>query len=330
MSEEQVSIAVLNQMLLGVFGHGIHTCIVAFALWAIFSSKERLSKARNFMVFFIVLLYIFATICVATNWAYTIYHFIGKGSSSFVQKLHRWPGVAMGINAGIADCITIWRCWIIWGRRWSVIILPILLSLAQAVCGSLALQRNIHNTATGHSPSEVDWTIIYLSCSLGTTLLCTTLIIYRIVTVKKCTDDGANTNTYRRVIEILVESASLYAIGLIGYIVLLTLNVITSYYPQVIYVSITAISPTLIAARVASGNARPNDSWQASNNASSLRFGSAAQSTNVNADSELTVDGQDVDLEQGGSEATDNREPEHVADTGQVPENRGKKAASKI
>jgi hypothetical protein len=59
------------------------------------------------MVFFIVLLYIFATICVATNWAYTIYHFIGKGSSSFVQKLHRWPGVAMGINAGIADCITV-------------------------------------------------------------------------------------------------------------------------------------------------------------------------------------------------------------------------------
>ncbi len=108
-----------------------------------------------------------------------------------------------------------------------------------SVCGSLALQRNLHNTATGHSPSEVDWTIIYLSCSLGTTLLCTALIIYRIVTVKKCTDDGANTNTYRRVIEILVESASLYAIGLIGYIVLLTLNVITSYYPQVIYVSIT-------------------------------------------------------------------------------------------
>ncbi len=66
-----------------------------------------------------------------------------------------------------------------------------------------------------------------------------------------------------------------------------------------------AISPTLIAARVASGNARPNDSWQASNNASSLRFGSAAHSTSVNADSELTADGQDVDLEQGGPEATD-------------------------
>ncbi len=81
-------------------------------------------------------------------------------------------------------------------------------------------------------------------------------------------------------------------------------------------------------ARVASGNARPDDSWQASNNVSSLRFGSAAHSASANADSELTANGQDVDLEQGGSEATDNRELEHVVNTGQGPENRGKEAAS--
>ncbi|PBK66836.1 hypothetical protein ARMSODRAFT_1005918 [Armillaria solidipes] len=326
MSEEQVSLAMVNQELLGVFVHGIHTSIVVFTLWAIFSSKERRPKTRNIMVFLIVLLYIFATICVATNWAFaTMYLFTGKGSSNtIVRYLHRWPGtVALGMNSSIADWITIWRCWIIWGRRWydvepafpySVINLP---------------SQPLRDTAIfGRSPSEVDWTVVYLCCSLGTTLLCTTLITYRIVTAKKGTNDCTNTNTYHRVIEVLIESALLYAIGLIGFIVLITLNLSTSFFAQTLFVSITAISPTLIAARVASGNARPNDSWQASNNASSLRFGSAAHSTSVNADSELTANRQDADLEQGGSEATDNRELEHVVNTGQVPENRGKEAAS--
>ncbi len=91
-----------------------------------------------------------------------------------------------------------------------------------------------------------------------------------------------------------------------------------------------AISPTLIVARVASGKARPNDSWQISNNASSLRFASAVHSTSMSADSELIANGRDVDLEQGGSEATDNREPEHVVNAGQEPENRGKEAASNL
>ncbi|KAK0238364.1 hypothetical protein EDD85DRAFT_506588 [Armillaria nabsnona] len=199
-----------------------------------------------------------------------------------------------------------------------------------SACGGIAFLFNLRDTAIiGRSPSEVDWTVVYLSCSLGTTLLCTTLITYRIVTAKKGTNDCTNTNTYRRVIEILVESASLYAIGLIGYMVLITLNVITSFFAQTLFVSITAISPTLIVARVASGNARPDDSWQTSNNASSLRFGSAAHSTSVDADSELTTNGEDVDMEQGGFEAIDNRGPEHVVNTGQGLENRGKEAASK-
>ncbi|KAK0207707.1 hypothetical protein IW262DRAFT_527019 [Armillaria fumosa] len=266
MSKEQISLAMVNQELLGIFVHGIHTSIVVFTLWAIFSSKERRSKTRNTMVFLIVLLYIFATMSVATNWAFaTTYLFTGQGSSStFVRYLHRWPGtVAVGMNSSIADGITIWRCWIIWGRRWPAVILPILLFLVQVACGGIAFLFNLRDTAiVGRSSLEVDWTVVYLCCSLGTTLLCTTLITYRIVTATKGTHDCTNTNTYCRVIEVLVESSLLYAIGLIGYIVLITLNVITSFFGQTLFASITAISPTLIVARVGSGHARPDDSWQ--------------------------------------------------------------------
>ncbi|KAK0433237.1 hypothetical protein EV421DRAFT_1845668 [Armillaria borealis] len=314
MSEGQVLIAQLNQALLGVFGHGIHTCIAIVALWATFFSKQRRSKKRHIMISLIVFLYICATIYVASDWIYAIYYSNEKGneSSSFVYNLHRASMVGLGIITGTADGITIWRCWIVWGRRWSFVIPPILFLLAQGVCGCFAFQRCLHNlpvttTATLYdavtapiSSLDIDWTMMFLSFSLGTTLWCTTLIIYRLLTIKKCTC------VYCRVIEILVESASLHAVGLIGWMVLININAVASLYAPSLYISMTAISPTLIVARVASGNARPDDNWEASNGASSLRFGSAARSTSMTTGSELSAD---IDLERSGSGMTDGCEP---------------------
>ncbi|PBK62486.1 hypothetical protein ARMSODRAFT_606241 [Armillaria solidipes] len=290
MSEGQVLIAQLNQALLGVFGHGIHTCIAIVALWATFFSKQRRSKKRHIMISLIVFLYICATIYVASDWIYAIYYSNEKGneSSSFVYNLHRASMVGLGIITGTADGITIWRCWIVWGRRWSFVIPPILLLLAQG----------------------------------GTTLWCTTLIIYRILTVKKDTDDSTGTCVYCQVIEILVESASLLAVGSIGWMVLININAVASLYAPSLYISMTAISPTLIVARVASGNARPDDDWQASNGASSLRFGPAARSTSMSTGSELSAD---IDLEHSGSGMIDGCEPKGDVDTekgADVPKNR--------
>ncbi|KAK0434379.1 uncharacterized protein EV420DRAFT_1248273, partial [Desarmillaria tabescens] len=99
---------------------------------------------------------------------------------------------------------------------------------------------------------------MYLSFSLGTTLFCTILIIYRIIKVGRSSN---SIGAYRGVIEILVESASLYAVSLILWMAFLLHNYEASVYPEAIYVSITGIAPTLIVGRIASGQARPDDSW---------------------------------------------------------------------
>ncbi|KAK0221142.1 hypothetical protein EDD85DRAFT_262709 [Armillaria nabsnona] len=325
MSEGQYLIAQLNQALLGVFGHGIHTCIVIVALWATFFSKQCQSRNRHIMVSLIVFLYIWATIYVASDWVYAIYYSNNKGneSSGLVFKLYRASIVGFGINTGTADGITIWRCWIVWGRRWPFVIPPILLLLAQGVCGCFAFQKALHVTVTSPStPMQTAWMMMFLSFSLGTTLWCTTFIIYRILTVKKDTDDNTGTCVYSRTIEVLVESASLHAVGLIGWMILINMNVVASLYAPSLYTTMTAISPTLIVARVASGNARPDDDWQASNGASSLRFGSAARSTSMTTGSELSAD---IDLEHSGSGMTDGCEPEGDVDAekgADTPKNR--------
>ncbi|KAK0210033.1 hypothetical protein DFS33DRAFT_1401797 [Desarmillaria ectypa] len=288
MSEVDVLGVLFTSVPLGAFFHGIYTCILAVALWAIASNKERRTKARNAMVFIIVFLYISTTIFVAVDWSFTQYTFIKNGetvattiqaatsTSSPWLILHWVSGLTSGLNTIIADAIMIWRCWVVWGGRCGVIVLPTLLLFSQNVFGWLALHDNIYGPTSGDAvkiqsmaTQEITWITVYLSLSLGTTLFCTILIIYRIIRVGRSSD---SVGAYRGVIEIPVESASLYAFSLIFWMAFLVRNYDVSLYPEVIYVSITGIAPTLIVGRVASGQARPDDSWKSSN-VSALQFG---------------------------------------------------------
>ncbi len=60
---------------------------------------------------------------------------------------------------------------------------------------------------------------VYAGLTLATTLLCTLLMIYRILAVARVTDGGGNgSRAYRHVIEVFVESSALYAVSLIVYV----------------------------------------------------------------------------------------------------------------
>ncbi len=140
---------------------------------------------------------------------------------------------------------------------------------------------------------NTDWQTMYLSLTLATTLMCTLLIVYRILSVGGI---KAGLRTYRGVVEVIVESAALYSTILIIYISLNARNELCSVYADAITCSIKVgyrllrlgkanepdtqgIAPTLLVGRVAAGHARPNDSWKESRLSwTSLRFGHASSS----------------------------------------------------
>lgn len=162
--------------------------------------------------------------------------------------------------------------------------------------------------------------MIYYALSVATNVLCTVLIIFRILRVT----GFSGLNTYRGVIEILVESAALYSAMYIVYIIIETnafydthLNE-SELFPGAMIGAVTVsnpfapvqnhtksetenqgIAPTLIIARVAAGHARPDHTWRHSSPmstksvshtvASVLRFRtthsiSAAQTRDVDLD----------------------------------------------
>ncbi|KAK0479663.1 hypothetical protein IW261DRAFT_1478544 [Armillaria novae-zelandiae] len=181
------------------------------------------------------------------------------------------PGVGITIGAATAGAIStvlaestmLWRCWVVWGRRWPTVLLPVLLLVSHMVFKIIAISRL-------YAPPD-GYLLGYVLCSsfaLASTLWCTLLIICRIVTLVQPSRLGA----YRRVIEILVESSALYAISLILFVAFYARNNAILYYFDVLSAITRGIAPTFLVGRVAAGHARPDESWQGGIIEPSLRF----------------------------------------------------------
>ncbi|KAK0434391.1 uncharacterized protein EV420DRAFT_1282588, partial [Desarmillaria tabescens] len=164
----------------------------------------------------------------------------------------------------------IWYCWMVWGRRWSVVLLPIFL-LVSAIgmyptfyAGSKIME--IYYEYFNVFGSMDVFLVLYISFTLATTLSCTLLIIYRIVTVAgvRRGADG-RLRVYRRFIEVLVESSTFYSISLILFLAFSIRDSWELYYFDVIAGIAKGIAPTLLVGRITAGHrAHPDDSWQGS------------------------------------------------------------------
>ncbi len=146
-----------------------------------------------------------------------------------------------------------------------------------------------------------------MAATLGTNILCTTLIVARIIYVaRRQRGIMGGIRTYRGVIEIVVESATLYSVMFLVFMTLyllvgngymypqalvypVTVRPVTSTYIVVCLTSTQCIAPTLIIFRVASGQGRPEESLIETQ--SSLHFQTSRGST-----IETATDGGEEDM----------------------------------
>ncbi|SJL14003.1 uncharacterized protein ARMOST_17455 [Armillaria ostoyae] len=139
----------------------------------------------------------------------------------------------------------------------------------------------------------VNWAVLYSSLILTTLLCCTILIIYRILRLGGI---SAGMRVYHRVVEVLVESASLYSAIIVVLLVFEVRNEGAGAYIEEFAIAMRGIVPTMLVGRVAAGHARPDDSWDESTTSTSLRFRSHSSSHNDGWD---TSSRARSDLEEG-------------------------------
>lgn len=288
--------------------HGVYTGIVAVTLWNIFMNKSR--AIGRVMTVIIILLYIVTTVNTALIWVFVRTAFVNSGRDFFaVYETITTPGIipgAMGttgcICSVLADTTIIWRCWIVWGRRWLTILLPILL-LISAIGFKIIATYEQYTAPNGFF---IQFFVMYSSFILASTLLCTLLIIYRIFTVARAgSEAGSTLGAYRHVIEVLVESSALYSIILILYTTFFALDDLTMIYFDALAAIARGVAPTLLVGRVAAGHARPDDSWQGSVISGSLRFGTQPGVSHTGSSmAGVVFDDDDFEAQRGGEECS--------------------------
>ncbi|KAK0221132.1 hypothetical protein EDD85DRAFT_796529 [Armillaria nabsnona] len=269
------------------------------------ASKRKTQNDRHLVL--ILLLYLLVTVGLYYEWTIVCSMFI-RNDKTFWTAYEFSPGAPITLTGGIdavlstflADATLIWHCWIVWGRSWRVVLVLIICStLAMISRGIVAFYETFRpenmSPRALYIKNVVNWAILYSLLILATFLWCTILIVYHILRLGGVV---AAMRVYHRVIEMLVESASLYSAVIIVLLVFEVRDEIAGAYIEEFAIAIRGIVPTILVSHVAAGHARPDDSWSESIATSSLRFRSHSSSQNDNEMS-TTSSHERPDLEEG-------------------------------
>ncbi|PBL00313.1 hypothetical protein ARMGADRAFT_1159664 [Armillaria gallica] len=310
----------INVMILSAFLHGFYTGVMSIALWTVVQSKYRThGRGSHFLIVVILLLYIFATVEAFDNWIFLTQSLVtNDGTKPWATCISNAHGLSLFMCIiNLLEKIQIWRCWIVWGRSWRAVIVPIICTTVAVVSRFMVLYSNnmCNNGLLAPGPfllKSVNWAVLYSSLVLATLLWCTVLIIYRILRVS-----GVATGIclYHRAIEVIVDSASLYSVLMVVLLVFGIRNERAVNYLETIAFGMRGIVPTILVGRVAAGHTRPDDDWSDSRSVvSSLEFenrpASQDSTTQLNAEDNSSLCATVLDMEEGLEEITHNRHNE--------------------
>ncbi|KAF9004126.1 hypothetical protein BDZ89DRAFT_624065 [Hymenopellis radicata] len=270
---QSLTSATLHSTILLVFCHGIHTCVFLVALYYIVQSEYSKRKRATFAGI-ITFLWCANTIIVGLNWTFLDQLFITNGTSLEAEyKFYACGDVSENpsisnifrtLNVFLADLILIWRCWVLYGGDWKIVAAPSLCLITELISASFLI---CHAFIGADVPAgQAVWALVYYSMTVATNSLCTFLLLFHSMRFSDFL--GASLRTYRGIIEVLVESAAMYAAIYTALLVVHTYEfyspdvMVTTrdFYPLVMSYSITGIAPTLIIARVMAGQPRLDDS----------------------------------------------------------------------
>ncbi|KAF8483283.1 hypothetical protein DFH94DRAFT_689783 [Russula ochroleuca] len=200
--------------------------------------------------------------------------------------------ILQGINSILGDSIVIWRAYTVWGRRLSVVIVPLVLLVGVGLsffAMAFAQARASHesNYATAFQNS-----LIAMPClTLATNVAATALVLARIfalhIAMRKAEHlDGLSSIIgqggvrYRRLLKVLIESGGMYCLTWLILLCLILSGSKASHVFLSIIGQLTGIYPTLIIVLV-SLNLGQQDRVQGPAIDTGLKFNSnnASQST---------------------------------------------------
>ncbi|KAJ6559624.1 hypothetical protein B0H19DRAFT_1069366 [Mycena capillaripes] len=140
---------------------GINAVTLGFCLEALLRTQNRWKRGAEIskpMLFFAVLMGCVSSFDTGTSFVLGLrtlaFHDGFRGSNLPVEDSSGWLGV-MGtvdviVQTVLGDCMLIYRCWIVYGRSWLAILVPVILSVAGFVCIGFTIFLEVTLPATSY------------------------------------------------------------------------------------------------------------------------------------------------------------------------------------
>ncbi|KAF4611621.1 hypothetical protein D9613_003731 [Agrocybe pediades] len=239
--------------------------------------RVKSARAQRHQIFFtlgyIFLLFLFATLYIATDsyqarLAYVNNRNYPLGEAAYDQAIFFLPVSVMGLFAYFAvnwltDAIMIWRLYIVYGggrMAKFVTALPALIFLASFATSCATLNKSISISLSFWTDVAPKFVLAYYSITIAFTILCTILLVGRLLYFRHQTRKvlgSSSTSHYLGVAAMIVESAALYTVWGILFLVLYIINNPAQYLFLASLASVQTIALLLIVIRVNRGTA-----WQ--------------------------------------------------------------------
>jgi len=237
--------------------------------------KRSHDKIRVNLLIFITLVFVLDTIFMGCNAKSIQLAFIQDrnfpgGPSAWLDTSILVPVNTVSIEVAVisiwlTDLLLVWRCLVIFTgfsrvALWSAMFLPCLLFVNSICFGTIFLVKTYRSSP--FSSDAVNYTLAYFSTTLALNVIVTIFIVARLLACRwrfGSVLGAQHVSHYSNLAAILVESASLYSLFLISFLVSLALN-----YPlaQVLLQAVgqvQSISSLLIIFRVATGRGWTRD-----------------------------------------------------------------------
>ncbi|KAJ7280298.1 hypothetical protein C8J57DRAFT_1302225 [Mycena rebaudengoi] len=186
--------------------------------------------------------------------------YLGANSSIWWQTLGT---AATQLGEFLGDGLLIYRCFIIWNRRWSVLVVPILFYLGAIAMGIMTMVQSAVPGSNFFRGKTVDFGVPWASLSVALNVTITALIAYRILRarsmIRRLQESNESLEVYVSVAAILIESALPFSV--LGIIFAVTYGKNLPQAPGFLFAwaSFATLSPQFIIFRVITGRAWTHD-----------------------------------------------------------------------
>ncbi|KIJ34295.1 hypothetical protein M422DRAFT_782921 [Sphaerobolus stellatus SS14] len=290
-ADESKLVSIFIQTLL----YGAYTVVFGLTYWVLVYRRPKGRPINKTMLSISIVMFVLGTMHIAVNYTRIIKAFIilknePGGPAAFFNQLSEFTQI-FGSTIYVAqtligDSVVLFRCYIVWGKRVSVIIFPILLLLGSTVTGVgiLFSFAKVVPEADIFVVELSQWIVSFFSMTLATNIICTGLVAYRIWSINRQTAKLSSGHSMRPIMILVIESGAIYSATLLTLLILYKAD---SWFQ---YVLLDAISPivglvfSMIILRIGLGITTIREETDLATT-STLHFSAPKQSKHIQLDS---------------------------------------------